>query len=141
MYFKNILAAVTVLVSFVCNSQETNAKPFVCTQYRELNLQCDVVIAGQTNSKTVGLLFFIENGLRIELNDSSFHIIGFTATYDCHSMSLSDFSSRNYSGNKILKDDSFVKGAWIGDIFVITCITVERNGQRFILPGHQFVLK
>ena len=76
--------------------------------------------------------------LRLGTSDAAFKVVGFVVGYDCHSRSLADFNCKAYLGNIIKASDPFIRNVWVGDILVIDCINVEKNGARYLLKGLHF---
>ena len=98
-----------------------------------------VVLSGKAQFEKISKSDLLKHELQIKLSDPSFKIIGFLASYDCHSRSISfDINIKEYQGNKIKINDSFIKYIWVGDYLEFSCINIEKNGKRFIVPEIYF---
>jgi hypothetical protein len=129
---KFIFSFLSFLLWLNSNSQKT----IKCEGFQKINNTALIKINGLTHKNEIQKDDLIRYDLEVELNDSSYKIIGFIASYDCHSRSLLfDVSVRTYLGNRIKGNDNFIKHIWVGDQLCIECINVERNGKRFITPG------
>jgi hypothetical protein len=129
---KFLFAFLSIVLSLNSFSQKT----IKCEGYQNLKKDALLKINGFVQKKYIRKADLIRYDLEVIVNDSSYKVIGFIASYDCHSRSLLfDVTERTYLGNRIKGNDSFIKHIWVGDQLCIGCINVERNGKTFIIPG------
>jgi hypothetical protein len=137
MHLLFLFLALTVgLTGF--SQKNKNRQNVYCDGLRQSAIKGFLTINGKTQSEKTSRNGLIKYGLNIYLEDTSFKIIGFVASYDCHSRALFDFNEREYPGACIKAGDPFIKDIWAGDLFVIDCINVEKNGKRYLIHGLQF---
>lgn len=132
---KYLFSFLWIIFSVHSNSQTT----IKCEGVQKINNSALVKIYGLNQNTDIRKADLLKYDLEVTLKDSSYKIIGFIASFDCHSRSLLfDFSARTYLGNRIKANDNFIKHIWVGDQLCIQCINVERNGMTFVIPGTCF---
>jgi hypothetical protein len=109
-----------------------------CDGLTELPIKISVVLNAHAQKEFIKKRELLTYDFHLVLSDTTFKIIAFVAGYDRHSASLLDVNSRTYLGNTIEAGDPFITHIWLGDLLVIDCINVEKNGKRYLLKPLQF---
>jgi hypothetical protein len=94
-----------------------------CGKLPRMNVQPKIFVDSHEQKIKISKKELI-TGLWIILPDTSIKILGFVASYDCHSgrNMLFDINSKTYHSNHIRPNDLFISGIWKGDLLVIDCI-------------------
>jgi len=131
------LASITFGLT-VFSQKEKNLQTISCDGLRQSSIKASLKVDGKLQEGKTHRHDLINYGLKIYLEDTTFRVVGFVAGYDCHSRAFFDFNEREYLGNCIYARDPFIKGVELGDLFIIDCINVEKNGKRYLVHGLQF---
>jgi hypothetical protein len=133
------MKGIALSLLFVITIESYSQKRIYCENLKISPVYASVIINGKTQKKQIAKQDILLHDLQIILSDTSYTIVGFVASYDCHSRSLLfDLTERTYFGDKIKANDNFIKHIWTDDSLVLGCINIEKNGKLFLIPGLLF---
>lgn len=135
---KHLLLFSILLCGNKSHSQCENQGALNCNGLKEISTKAFVVLNVSLQKDFIKKSDLLNFDLRLGAADSTLKIIGFVVGYDCHSRSLFDYNCKAFMGNRVKANDPFVRNVWIGDILVIDCINVEKNGTKYLIKGLQF---
>ena len=128
---KALLLFVLVFISFTAWGQQ-------CEGLQHLNAAPVVVVKGLVQKNLLRKSSLDSNDLFIVVRDTSYRVVGFIASSECPTGSVVDIMVKRYTGNKINKNDLFVRSIRQGNHLYLECINVEKDGKRFLIKSVSF---
>lgn len=127
LIMKQLLGIALFLISIACTAQGKNTFDGLQTT----RIPVKVVVNGKIRGDFISKGDLLKYDLHLQVEDPTFKLTGFTASFDCHSRLLVDISVREYKGNTIKAGDNFIKQVWVGDDLELYCFVLEHKGHKF----------
>jgi hypothetical protein len=99
-----------------------------------------IQISGINQKTNLSKASLLNTGFKVILDDTTFKVTSFKITYDCHSRSLFDFSTVEYTGDKVRADDKYLKAIWVGDVIDLLCVNITKDGKNYVMKETSFII-